>query len=319
MKIVILDGYTLNPGDLSWDGLKQFGDVTIYDRTPLDQVTERAAGAEIIFTNKTPVSGEAINQLTSLKFIGVLATGYNIVDTETAKAKGIVVCNVPGYGPGSVAQLTIALLLELCHHVQRHSDTVMNGKWASSPDWCYWDYPLVELAGKTMGIIGFGRIGQQVGDIATALGMNIMASSRSQTDQSSRKNFNWVTIPELLANSDVVSIHCPLFPETKGLINKANLQLMKSSSFLLNTSRGPIIVDDDLADALNNDIIAGAGIDVLSSEPPSANNPLFKAKNCIITPHIAWATKEARTRLMQITIDNLTAYVKGHPVNVVNK
>lgn len=319
MKIVILDGYTLNPGDLSWDGLKQFGDVTIYERTPVDKVTERAAGAEIIFTNKTPVNAEAIDQLTSLKFIGVLATGYNIVDTETAKSKGVIVSNVPGYGSSSVAQLTIALLLELCHHVQRHSDTVMDGKWASSPDWCYWNYPLVELSGKTMGIIGFGRIGQQVGDIATALGMNIIANSRSQTDQSHRENFSWVTIPELLAASDVVSIHCPLFPETKGLINKANLQLMKRTSFLLNTSRGPIIVDKDLADALNNDVIAGAGIDVLSSEPPPKDNPLFKTKNCIITPHIAWATKEARARLMQITIDNLAAYSKGAPINVVNK
>ena len=319
MKIVVLDGYTMNPGDLSWDELKKFGDVVIYDRTAADKVVERAAGAEIIFTNKTPISEDAINQLSSLKFISVLATGYNIVNTEAAKAKGIIVSNVPGYGTTSVVQLTIALLLELCNHVQKHSDTVMEGDWARSPDWCYWNYPLVELYGKTIGIIGFGKIGEQVANVATAFGLNIIANSRTQTDQSHRKNFKWATIPDLLTNSDVVSIHCPLFPETKGLINKKSLQTMKRSSFLLNTSRGPIIIDQDLADALNNDVIAGAGIDVLSVEPPSKDNPLFTAKNCIITPHIAWATKEARVRLMQATIDNLSAFLKGSPVNVVNK
>lgn len=319
MKIVVLDGYTLNPGDLSWDELKKFGDVVIYDRTAAQEVVERVKGAEIVFTNKTPINEDAIKQLSSLKFIGVLATGYNIVNTDIARAKNIIVANVPGYATGSVVQLTFSLLLELCFHVQQHSDTVMKGKWASSPDWSYWDHPLVELFGKTIGIIGFGRIGQQVGDIATAFGMNIIANSRTQTDQSHRKNFKWVTIPELLANADVVSIHCPLFPETKGLINKESLRSMKRSSFLLNTSRGPIIIDQDLADALNNDVIAGAGIDVLSVEPPSKDNPLFTAKNCIITPHIAWATKEARVRLMQATIDNLSAFLKGSPVNVVNK
>ena len=235
-----------------------------------------------------------------------------------AKVRGVIVANVPGYGTTSVVQMTFALLLELCHHVQRHSDTVMEGKWASSADWCYWDFPLVELSGKTIGIIGFGRIGQQVGDVATAFGMNIIGNSRTQTDQSRRKNFKWASIPELLKQSDIVSIHCPLFPETKGLINKESLNWMKKSSFLLNTSRGPIIVDEELADALNNDLIAGAGIDVLSVEPPSKDNPLFKAKNCIITPHIAWATKEARVRLMNITIKNLAAFLNGNPVNVVN-
>lgn len=318
-KIVILDGYTLNPGDLSWETLKQFGDVVIYDRTPVDKIVERAAGAEIIFTNKTPISEDVLNQLDSLKFIGVLATGYNVINTEVAKAKGIIVANVPGYGTTSVVQMTFALLLELCLHVQRHSDTVMEGKWAKSVDWCYWDYPLVELSGKTIGIIGFGRIGQQVGDVATAFGMNIIGTSRTQSDQSHRKNFKWADVTELLEQSDVVSIHCPLFPDTQGLINMENLKRMKRSAFLLNTSRGPIIVDKDLADALNNDVIAGAGIDVLSVEPPSEDNPLFKAKNCIITPHIAWATKEARERLMEITVKNLTAFINGNPVNVVNK
>ncbi|MGI8634240.1 MAG: D-2-hydroxyacid dehydrogenase [Segetibacter sp.] len=319
MKIVILDGYTLNPGDLSWDELKKLGDVTIYDRTPVDKVVERSTGAEIVFTNKTPVTEDAINSLPSLKFIGVLATGYNIVNTEVAKAKGIIVANVPGYGTPSVVQMTFALLLELCQHVQQHSEAVREGKWARSPDFCFSDYPLVELEGKTLGIIGFGSIGQQVGDVATAFGMNIIGNSRTWTNQSHRPNFRWAEVPELLAQSDVVSIHCPLFPETKGLINKETLRTMKRSAFLLNTSRGPIIVDNDLANALNDEVIAGAGIDVLSVEPPSKDNPLFAAKNCIITPHIAWATKEARARLMDTTVSNLAAFLNGNPVNVVNK
>ena len=318
MKIVLLDGYTLNPGDLSWDELKKLGDVVIHDRTPADKVVERAEGAEVIFTNKTPVGEEALNQLPSLKYIGVLATGYNIVNTEVAKAKGIVVANVPGYGTTSVVQMTFALLLELCLHVQRHSDAVREGKWSRSADFCFWDYPLIELSGKTIGIIGFGNIGQQVGDVATAFGMKIIGNSRHRHDQLHRKNFRWAEVPELLRESDVVSIHCPLFPETKGLINKVSLKSMKSSAFLLNTSRGPIIVDEDLADALNNDVIAGAGIDVLSTEPPPKDNPLFSAKNCIITPHIAWATKEARARLMETTVSNLSAFLQGNPVNVVN-
>lgn len=318
MKIVILDGYTLNPGDLSWDGLKQFGEVTLYDRTPVDKVVERSKGADVIFTNKTPVNAEALNSLPDLKYIGVLATGYNIVDTQIAREKGITVSNVPGYGTPSVVQLTFALLLELCLHVQRHSDAVVSGRWASSADFCFWDYPLIELTGKTMGIIGFGDIGRQVADVAAAFGMKIIGTSRKRTDQSHRSNFKWAEIPELLEESDVVSIHCPLTPETKGLINKENLQRMKSSAFLLNTSRGPIIIEEDLAEALNNSKIAGAGLDVLSVEPPAKDNPLFGAKNCIITPHIAWATKEARARLMEITIGNLTAYKNGNPLNVVN-
>jgi len=319
MKIVILDGYTLNPGDLNWDELKKLGDVTIYDRTPVEQVVERATGAEVVFTNKTPVSEDAINALPSLKFIGVLATGYNIVNTEAAKAKGIIVSNVPGYGTASVVQMTFALLLELCLHVQSHSESVRAGKWADSADWCFWDYPLVELSGKTIGIIGFGNIGQKVGDVATAFGMNIIGNSRHWKDQSHRSNFRWAEVPELLAQSDVVSIHCPLFPETKGLINKESLQTMKRSAFLLNTSRGPIVADQELAEALNNDVIAGAGIDVLSVEPPSRDNPLFTAKNCIITPHISWATKESRDRLMKTTVSNLSAFLNGNPENVVNR
>jgi glycerate dehydrogenase len=262
---------------------------------------------------------DILTQLPKLKFIGVLATGYNIINTDVAKKNGVIVSNVPGYGTASVVQLTFALLLELTQHVKHHSDAVRSGKWAKSIDWCFWDYPLVELEGKTIGIIGFGSIGEKVADIATAFGMNIIGSKRNRTDQSHRKNFKWAEIPELLAESDVVSIHTPLVPETQGLMNKENLALMKPSAFLLNTSRGPIIVDQDLADALNNGIIAGAGIDVLSKEPPNADNPLFTAKNCLITPHIAWATLEARTRLMAITVDNLAAFIDGNPVNVVNK
>lgn len=318
MKIVILDGYALNPGDLSWESLRQLGELTVYDRTPADKVVERSRGAEVVITNKTPIRENEINQLSSLKYIGVIATGYNIIDIEAAKKKGILVSNVPGYSTASVVQLTFALVLELCLHVQRHSDSVMDGKWARSLDFSFWDYPLVELSGKTMGIIGFGGIGQAVADVATAFGMKIIASSRTQTDQSSRKNFRWVSIPELLKDSDVISIHCPLTGDTQGLINAENLKLMKSSAFLINTARGPIIVDQDLADALNKGIIAGAGIDVLSVEPPSKDNPLFNAKNCIITPHIAWATLEARTRLMRIAANNLASFIKGEPVNIVN-
>lgn len=318
MKIVVLDGYALNPGDLSWEGIKEMGDVVVHDRTSPDQIVERSRGADVLFTNKTPVREAVIRQLADLKFIGVLATGYNIIDVKAAREKGVIVSNIPDYGSYSVAQLTLALLLELCHHVQRHSDSVYEGKWATSKDWCYWDYPLVELAGKTMGIIGFGSIGQKVGDMATAFGMKLLGTARRQSDQSHRKNFRWADIGELLEESDVVSIHCPLTPDTEGMINAQSLRRMKKHAFLINTSRGPIIVDQDLADALNDGVISGAGIDVLSVEPPPKDNPLFNAKNCIITPHIAWATREARKRLMDMATNNLRAFVKGSPVNVVS-
>lgn len=319
MNIVVLDGYTLNPGDISWDGLSSLGNLTVYDRTPEDKIVERSKDAAFLFTNKTPLRENVLQALPDLKYIGVLATGYNVVDIDYARSRGIPVTNIPGYGTASVVQMTIALLLELCQHVQLHSDSVRASDWSRSPDFCYWKTPLIELEGKTLGIIGFGRIGQQVADVGGSLGMNIMGSARTRSDQSARKNFRWADIPEILRESDVVSIHCPLFPETQGLINAESLRTMKPSAFLLNTSRGPIIVDQDLADALNNDIIAGAGIDVLSVEPPSADNPLFKAKNCIITPHIAWATKEARSRLMKMAEENLSKFVSGNPVNVVNK
>jgi glycerate dehydrogenase len=319
MKLVVLDGYTLNPGDLNWEGIKKFGNLEVHDRTAESLIVERCKGAEIIFTNKTPLRESVLSQLPDLKYIGVLATGYNVVDVDYAKTRGIAVANVPGYGTASVVQMTFALLLELCQHVQSHSDSVRQGDWAASPDFCYWNYPLIELEGKSIGIIGFGSIGQKVADIATAFGMNIIGFSRTRSDQSYRKNFKWAELDDLLKESDVVSVHCPLFPETQGIINKGSLRLMKRTAFFLNTSRGPLMVDQDLADALNEGIIAGAGIDVLSVEPPSANNPLFKAKNCLITPHIAWATKEARSRLMGIAENNLSSFLNQKPINIVNK
>jgi len=315
--MVVLDGYALHPGDLSWKAFEQFGEVIVHDRTTPDEIVKRAQGATVLLTNKTPVREKVIDALPELRFIGVLATGYNIIDIDVAHKRGIVVSNIPDYGSYSVAQLTMALLLELCHHVQRHSDSVRSGKWASSIDWSYWEHPLVELAGKTMGIIGFGNIGNKVADMAASFGMNILGSARTQSDQSHRKNFQWAAVPDLLTQSDVVSIHCPLTPETKGLINSESLRSMKRTAFLLNTSRGPIIVDEDLSDALDNDVIAGAGIDVLSVEPPHKDNPMFKAKNCIITPHIAWATREARSRLMNMAVQNVQAFTRGTPVNTV--
>ena len=319
MKIVILDGYTLNPGDLNWDRLEKLGEVTLYDHTPFNKTVERAKGAEIVLTNKTPLGEAEISMLEGLKYVGVLATGYNVVDIKAAKKRNIVVANIPTYGTKSVAQMTFALLLEMTQHVQHHSDAVHNGEWVNCRDFCFWKYPLIELEGKTMGIIGFGRIGQSVADIAQAFGMKVLGFDSYKSDQSGRKDFKWVELDELLRKSDVVSLHCPLFPETKGMINKNSLSLMKKSAFLINTSRGPLIVDEDLSDALNNGVIAGAGLDVLSVEPPKAENSLLTAKNCFITPHISWATKEARARLMDIAVDNLEAFLTGNPVNVVSK
>lgn len=318
MKIVVLDGYTLNHGDLTWDDLKKFGEVKIYDRTPLDQVISRAKGAEIVLTNKTPLTRKTIEALPDVKYIGVLATGYDVVDCETSRELGIVVTNIPTYGTNSVAQFTFALLLELCNHVKDHSDAVKNGQWAKKDDFCFWNYPLVELTGKTIGIIGFGRIGQQTANIAEAFGMKVVAYNKNKSDQSHRKDFKWLEIDELLSVSDVVSLHCPLTEDTKGIINKDSINKMKNTAFLINTSRGPLINEQDLTDALNNETIAGAAVDVLSKEPPKEYNPLINAKNCIVTPHIAWATKDARLRLMNTVIENLTAFLNENPQNVVN-
>lgn len=318
MKIVVLDGKTLNPGDLSWEELERFGELTVYDRTPVDRVVERSTEAEILLTNKTPLSAEAMTRLPKLRYIGVMATGYNIVEVEAAARHGVMVTNVPTYGTHSVAQMVFALLLELCHHVGSHSEAVRQGEWSQSVDFCFWNYPLVELAGKTMGIIGFGRIGRQVGRIASALGMRVLAAEPNHGNPPELEDFGWAEIPELLAAADVVSLHCPLFPETEGLINRQNIERMKRSAVLINTSRGGLVVDEDLAEALNTGRIAGAGLDVLTTEPPLAENPLLTAKNCLITPHISWATKEARARLMATAIKNVEAFLAGSPVNVVS-
>jgi glycerate dehydrogenase len=317
MKLVVLDGYCLNPGDLSWDALRRFGEVAVFDRTRPDQVAESAAGAEIVLTNKTPMPGAVLAQLPALRYIGVLATGYNIVDVEAANARGIVVTNIPTYGTASVAQFVFALLLELCHNVKLHSDAVRAGEWSSSPDWSFWKSPLVELAGRTMGIVGFGRIGRQVGRIADAMGMHVIAYDTYHGDPPPY-NFGWAGLEELLRESDVVSLHSPLFPDTQGMINAKTLEWMKPSAFLINTSRGPLVVDRDLADALNAGHLAGAGVDVLSVEPPAGDNPLLSARNCLVTPHIAWATREARARLMEQAVANVTAFAAGSPVNMVS-
>ena len=314
-KAIVLDGYALNPGDLSWDALCGIARLTVYDRTPEDLVVERCAGASVAFTNKTPLSRRSLRQLPDLRYIGVLATGYNIVDVATARERGITVTNIPTYGTASVAQMVFALLLELCHHVQLHSDLVRAGEWASNPDWCFWRTPLIELAGKTIGIVGFGRIGRQVAKIADAFGMTVIANDSYQGNPPDYPGFRWAELDDLLAASDVVTLHCPLLPETKGLMNAARLARMKRSAFLVNTSRGPLIVEPDLAEALNNGVIAGAAVDVLPVEPPVDGSPLFTARHCLITPHIAWATKEARARLMDIAVSNLRSYLAGKPVN----
>lgn len=315
MKIVVLDGYALNPGDLSWEGLKKLGDLEIHDRTETAQILSRAKYADLVLTNKTLLSSESLRQLPKLKYIGVLATGYNCVDVQTAKELGIAVTNIPSYGTASVAQFVFALLLELCHNVKQHHYAVANGQWATSRDWTFWLTPLIELEGKVMGIVGLGRIGRHVARIAIAFGMHVIATDQVPIAE---PGVQPTTLEKLLVESDVVSLHCPLFPETLGLINRERLATMKSSAFLINTSRGPLIIDEDLADALNQGVIAGAGLDVLSMEPPMRDNALLKSRNCIVTPHIAWATKEARSRLMNIAVKNMEGFLLKQPVNVVN-
>ena len=320
MKIVVLDGYTENPGDLSWDKLKEFGDLTVYDRTPVDdeeEIIRRIGDAEVVFTNKTPVSGKVIDACQGMRMISMLATGYNVVDYTYAKEKGIPVTNVPTYGTASVGQFAIALLLEICHHIGHHDRTVHEGKWESCEDWCYWDYPLIELDGKTMGVIGFGRIGQTTGRLAKALGMRVLAYD-SYPNEAGKQIAEYVDLDTLLAQSDVIALHCPLFPDTEGIINKESIAKMKDGVILINNSRGPLVVEQDLADALNTGKVAAAGLDVVSTEPIKGDNPLLKAKNCIITPHISWAPKESRQRIMDCAYDNLKAYAEGKPVNVVN-
>lgn len=318
MKIVVLDGYTENPGDLSWEGLEELGTLTVYDRTPKELVLERIGDADAIYVNKVVISREILEQCPNLRFIGMLATGYNVVDVEAAKERGVVVCNIPNYGTDAVGQFAIALLLEICHHVQHHSTAVHEGRWAENPDWCFWDYPLIELAGKTMGVIGFGRIGQCTARIAQALGMKILAYDAFENPALVSETCRYVDLDTLLAESDVVSLHCPLFPETEGIINKDTISRMKDGVIILNNSRGPLIVEQDLADALTSGKVYAAGLDVVSTEPISEANPLLKAPNCLITPHISWAPKESRQRLMDIGVNNLKQFIVGTPVNVVN-
>ncbi len=318
MKIVVLDGYTLNPGDLDWNGLEALGELTVYDRTAPEDVIARIGDAELIYTNKTVISREILDACPSIKFIGVLATGYNVVDVEAAKEKGIPVCNVPTYGTTAVSQYTFALLLEICHHVWAHSEAVKAGDWASCPDFCFWNYPLFELAGKTLGIIGYGRIGQAVGHIAQAFGMKVLAVDGHKRPELENENMRYVELDELFAESDIISLHCPLFPSTQGIINKENIAKMKDGVIILNDSRGPLIVEQDLYDALESGKVAYAASDVVSTEPIKDDNILLKAKNMIITPHIAWAPKEARKRLMDVAVADLEAFLAGNPINVVN-
>ena len=320
MKLVVLDGYTENPGDLSWDALKEFGDLTVYDRTSFTEsplITERIGDAEIIITNKTPISRETIDKCPRIKLIAALATGYNVIDYNYAAEKGIPVVNVPTYGTASVSQFSIALLLEICHHIGHHDKTVHEGKWAENIDWCYWDYPLIELEGKTMGIIGFGRIGQATGRIAKALGMKVLAYD-NHPNATGRELAVYTDLDTLLRESDVIALHCPLFPDTEGIINKDTIAKMKDGVILINNSRGPLIVEQDLADALNSGKVAAAGLDVLSAEPVRGDNPLLTAKNCVITPHISWAPKESRQRIMDCRAENIRAFLDEAPVNVVN-
>lgn len=316
MKIVVLDSYTLNPGDQDWEPLQTLGDFTEYDRTPPAQIVERAQDAEIVLVNKVILNREIIDQLPKLRYIGVLATGYNNIDIEAAKEKGIVVTNVRAYGPASVAQQSFALLLALTNHAELHSQSVHAGEWTNAADWCYWKTPLVELAGKTLGLIGFGDIGSQVARIAQAFGMKVIVY-RKNPALTQDDSITLVSLEAIFAQSDVVSLHCPLTDETKGIINATNLALMKPTAYLLNTGRGPLINEQELADALKQGTIAGAGLDVLSVEPPKADNPLLSAPNCIITPHIAWATFEARKRLLSMAADNVKAFLNGSPVNTI--
>ena len=320
MKIVVLDGYTENPGDLSWEELGKLGELTVYDRTSLTDEAEaiaRIGDAEIVFTNKTPITRKVLDACPGIRFISLLATGYNCVDYVCAREKGIPVTNVPTYGTASVGQFAIALLLEICHHIGHHDASVHAGNWERCADWCYWDYPLIELAGKTMGIIGFGRIGQTTGRIARAMGMEVLAYDSHPSD-AGRAIAEYVDLDALLSRSDVVALHCPLFPETEGIINRETIAKMKDGAILLNNSRGPLVVEQDLADALNAGKLAAAGLDVVSTEPIRGDNPLLKAKNCIITPHISWAPKESRQRIMDCAVSNVKAFLAGSPVNVVN-
>ena len=311
MKIVILDGYTENPGDLSWDGFKALGELTVYDRTPSEDTVSRIGDAEIVITNKTLIDAGVLAACPGIKYIGLLSTGYNVVDIAAARARGIPVTNIPSYGTNSVAQFTMGLLLEICHHIGHHSSEVKAGRWSRNQDFCFWDYPLFDLEGKTFGVIGNGRIGQAAGKLAAAFGMKVLAYDANPAASGT-------ALADLLAESDIISLHCPLLPGTEGMINKASIAKMKDGVIILNTARGPLIHEADLAEALNSGKVYAAGVDVVSEEPIKADNPLLSAKNCYITPHIAWASRDARGRLMDTAVENLRAFMAGTPVNVVN-
>ena len=320
MKIVVLDGYPFNPGDLNWDGLANLGDLKVHDKTihEDDEIVKAIDDAEIIFTNKTPLTGKLLEKTPSVKYIGVLATGYNVVEVGAARELGIVVTNVPAYSTDSVAQLTFALLLEMCHHVGEHNEAVQNGDWCRSEYYSFWNFPLIELAGKTMGIIGYGMIGQAVGKLAQAFGMNVLANNTKGMIENESSTCKYADLDQLLKQSDIISLHCPFTEKTNGMINSVNIAKMKDGVMIINTSRGGLVVEKDLKEALNSGKVAGAAVDVVSVEPIVPENELLKANNCLITPHIAWAPKAARIRLMKTAVDNLKAFLDGNPVNVVN-
>lgn len=320
LKAVVLDGYTENPGDLSWEGLERLCELTVYDRTPFDdaEIISRIGDAEAVIVNKVPISEAVLSACPSIRYIGVLATGYNVVDTVAAKKRNIPVCNIPTYGTAAVGQFAMALLLEICHRIGYHAEAVQKGRWSDCPDFCFWDYPLIELDGKTMGVIGYGRIGRRTGELAQAFGMKVLAYDAFQDPALVSDTMRYAGLDELYAQSDVIALHCPLFPETKEMINKDSIAKMKDGVILLNNSRGPLICEQDLADALNSGKVYAAGLDVVSTEPILPDNPLLKAKNCFITPHISWASKESRQRLMDIACANLKSWIDGNPVNVVN-
>ena len=317
MKIVILDGHAVNPGDLSWDFLKQFGEITVYERTPVEEVAKRIGDADIVLTNKSPINEAVLNACPNIKLVCVLATGYNVVDCEATKKRGIPVCNVPDYGTAAVAQFTFALLLDLCHKVAHHAQTVREGKWCACPDFCYWDTPQMELAGKTLGIIGFGRIGRAVGKIANAFGMKVIAYNRSQCEEGKAIG-SYVNLEELLATADVISLHCPLTAENTGMIDAAAIAKMKGGAMILNTARGPLVDEAAVAAALTSGKLRGFACDVISAEPMKADNPLKDAPNCIVTPHMAWAPIESRQRIQDCTERSIRAFLAGNPINTVN-
>ena len=322
MRIVVLDGYTENPGDLSWSGVEALGELTVYDRTSLTdegEIIRRIGDAEVVITNKTPISRAVLEACPGIRFIAVLATGYNVVDIACAREREIPVSNVPVYGTWSVSQFAIALLLEVCHHIGHHDETVHAGKWERSEDWCYWDYPLIELAGKTYGLLGCGNIGVHTAAIAAALGMHVIAYAAHQREAALAVGVEYVSLDDLFARSDVLGLQMPLLPFNTGIINRENIAKMKDGVIIINNSRGQMVVEQDLADALNSGKVAAAGLDVVSTEPIRGDNPLLRAKNCIITPHISWAPKESRQRIMDCTVDNVRAYLNGAPINVVNQ